>query len=244
MRIGKLEIKDTDTPQEKELKLKALRAYEWRLQERIRRKDFAIERGLVDFKKVQAAERKMSREDREIHFKLRPFARFISQEQFEELVQNAIREKNLRNRIEQLKHYRTMGITSLEEAEHYEHERKKRESAELDTRRGRRTRKSTSSTADDTFAIPGLALGGTTAAGILTGPSADLLSSKERDLCKRLQLHPNQYAVVKDAFIREGFRLGHLSRVSALKLLEGAIDPSAAMALYDYFVLCGWIKSP
>lgn len=227
------------------MKIKVLQAYEWRLQERNRRKEFAIERGLVDFRRVQANEKKMSKEDREIHFKFRPFARFISHEDFEELVQGAIRERNLRNRIEQLKHYRAMGITSLEEAEKYEHERKKRET-EMDTRRGRRSLyggQRARKAIDDPFTTPVTPVSENVGNGVTTGPGSDLLSNKERELCTVLRLHPHRYMVVKDALMRESFRLGNLTKNTALKMFEGTMDQESITKLYDYFALCGWIKT-
>jgi transcriptional adapter 2-alpha len=245
------------------MKMEILKAYEYRLQERIRRKEFAIERGLTDIKKVITNEKKLPREERELYFKYRPFARLVKQEDFDELVQGLIRERQIRARIEQLKHYRTMGITSMSEAERYEAERKRREQ-EMEARRRRaavgapgserassfRARKSA---ADD--AALGLPPMGpipptqptSAVAALSVFPGGDLLSAKEKELCASLRLLPKQYAVVKDSLIREGFRLGFITKSTALKLLSesgsGGLNQDAAGKLYDYFVLSGWIRS-
>jgi transcriptional adapter 2-alpha len=49
--IGEMEITENDTPQEREMKLKVLKLYDYKLAERELRKKFAIERNLIDWKK-------------------------------------------------------------------------------------------------------------------------------------------------------------------------------------------------
>jgi len=74
--------------------------YNARLDERIRRKTFVIERGLLDFKKQQKYERKKTREEREIINTMKIFARFNSNEDHEKLVNSLIKERLLREVIE------------------------------------------------------------------------------------------------------------------------------------------------
>jgi transcriptional adapter 2-alpha len=96
-----------------------------------------VERGIVnDFKKTVQNEKKLSRDERELSFMYRPFARFIRQEEFDELVQGLIRERLIRNRIETLKQYRSLGITTLQDADRYELEKKRRD-ADIEARRRR-----------------------------------------------------------------------------------------------------------
>lgn len=117
-----------------------------RLDERIRRKDFAIAAGLLvrgscvcgrlcghspvvvqDFEKQQALDRKRPREEREVYQMLRPFARFQTPEQHDALVQGVVQEQALRKHIEKLQEYRRNGIRSLPEAEEFENAKKNRE---------------------------------------------------------------------------------------------------------------------
>lgn len=64
--LADMEFFEDDTPENIELKNSVIELYNARLDERIRRKKFVIERGLLDLKKVQKFERKKSKEEREI----------------------------------------------------------------------------------------------------------------------------------------------------------------------------------
>ena len=74
--------------------------YNARLDERIRRKKFVIERGMLDLKSVQRTERKYSKEEREIVNKCKIFARFHTKEEHEKFVNGLIKERALRDAIE------------------------------------------------------------------------------------------------------------------------------------------------
>jgi transcriptional adapter 2-alpha len=62
-------------------------------------------------------ERRLSKEDREIYNCLKPFARFMEESQFTELFEGLILEKNLRQRLNQLKHYKDIGLKTFEDIE-------------------------------------------------------------------------------------------------------------------------------
>ena len=80
-----LEFLPDDYPAETMMKLHVVRAYNHRLEERNRRKSFAIERGLVDIKKQQLADRRRCKEDKTILGHLKVFQRFQSEEEFNTL---------------------------------------------------------------------------------------------------------------------------------------------------------------
>lgn len=122
--IADMEFYDNEPERDKLIKLDVLNIYNQILDERAERKKFILERGLLDRR-----ERKRNKLEREVYINMRPFARFHSQQQHETLVQGIVKEKQLRDRIQQLQHYRCMGIQTLAEAELYELERKKRETA-------------------------------------------------------------------------------------------------------------------
>ena len=66
-----------------------------------------IERGLLDVKKQMSFEKKLKGDDREIYNCLKPFARFFpSQVEFSEFYEGLVLEKNLRQRLSQLKAYK------------------------------------------------------------------------------------------------------------------------------------------
>jgi len=64
-------------------------------------------------------ERKLSKEDREIYNCLKPFARFMNEKEFIELYEGIILEKNLRQRLNQLKHYKEIGLKTYDDIEKY-----------------------------------------------------------------------------------------------------------------------------
>lgn len=64
-------------------------------------------------------ERRLSKDDREIYISLKPFARFFSQAEFNELYEGLVLEKNLRQRLNQLKAYQDINLKTYEEIENF-----------------------------------------------------------------------------------------------------------------------------
>jgi transcriptional adapter 2-alpha len=116
-----------DHPSERALKIEVIQIYNKKLDERNRRKRFAIDRGLVDFRKQQQAERKRNKEERDLVARLRVFSRFQTPEEHEALVDGLIKARKLRNQIALYQHYRRMGVRTLEQGRQYDADRKKRE---------------------------------------------------------------------------------------------------------------------
>ena len=107
LEIAELEFLDTDSPEERQLKQNVLRVYNAQLEERELRKKFVIERGLLDVKKQMSFEKKLKGDDREIYNCLKPFARFFNtHSEFHEFFEGLVLEKNLRQRLAQLKYYK------------------------------------------------------------------------------------------------------------------------------------------
>ena len=115
LELSELEFNDDDTKEQFYAKMKILEIYNKQLDERAKRKRFVIERNLFDIKKQIAFERKLSKEDRDIYNCLKPFARFVTQEQFTELFEGFVLEKNLKQRLNQLKYYQELGCKSYED---------------------------------------------------------------------------------------------------------------------------------
>jgi transcriptional adapter 2-alpha len=78
--LADMEFFDDDTDDNAKLKNSVIELYNGRLDERIRRKKFVIERGLLDLKKVQKYERKKTKEERDIINSMKIFARFNTEE--------------------------------------------------------------------------------------------------------------------------------------------------------------------
>jgi transcriptional adapter 2-alpha len=125
--IADMDFQEGEHSTETELKLKILEIYNAKLDERERRKAFVIERGLLDYKRLLAIERRRPKDEREVYDAFRPFARFNTPQEHEDLVRGVILEQRLRKRIAQLQEYRRNGIRSLAEAHEYDVLKRKRD---------------------------------------------------------------------------------------------------------------------
>lgn len=117
--LADMEFFEDDTPENIELKNSVIELYNARLDERIRRKKFVIERGLLDLKKVQKFERKKSKEEREIINQMKIFARFNTKEDHERLVESMMKERLIRETIQQLKYFKSKGLNNLDQIERF-----------------------------------------------------------------------------------------------------------------------------
>ena len=108
---------DDDTEEEVNLKKKILEIYNKRLDERIERKKFLVDRGLLDLKKQNMLDRNRTKEEKEVYNLLKVFARFHSADEHEKLVQNIVKERNIRRRIEELMTYKKLGLKNFEDIE-------------------------------------------------------------------------------------------------------------------------------
>eukprot|EP01018_Ginkgo_biloba_P003732 Gb_13536 [translate_table: standard] len=123
--LAEMEFKDNDSETDRELKLRMLHIYLFRLDERKRRKDFILERDLLHSKPL---DKTLSKEERELYQRCRVFMRFHSQEEHNALLDGLNMERKLRQRIEELQEYRAAGCHTLAEGEQYAAEKRKRES--------------------------------------------------------------------------------------------------------------------
>lgn len=123
-RICEMEFSEDDTPEEIALKNEVLEYYNARLDERIRRKKFVIERGLLDLKKVQKQEKRRPKEERDIINAMKPFARFADKKEHERRVNSLLKEYQLRVLISQLKYFKDQGLQNLDQVENFIEEKK------------------------------------------------------------------------------------------------------------------------
>lgn len=119
-----LETKDSFT-----FKLTLLEMYFQRVEKRLENKSFMFDRGLLEYKKMQAAEKKRPREERELLHRLRPFGRLQSSEDYEGFAADMLYEAILRKRIQELQHYRRLGLCTQADVEKYEIDLAKRTQA-------------------------------------------------------------------------------------------------------------------
>ncbi|EEY69130.1 transcriptional adapter 2-alpha, putative [Phytophthora infestans T30-4] len=268
--LADMEFSEGDHPAERELKLKVIQIYNQKLAKRMERKKFVVERGLLDYKLHQHTERKRPKEERELLAQVRPFARFQTPEDHEKFVEGLITAMRLKKQILLLQEYRKNGVKTLAEAELYDAEKKKREldqaiqkqrdSASYLYESGRTTssrdranrwQNREQGASSDAGAESSRTRGSGAVAGGLNAiaatfsvegtPGCHLLTPKEKELCSKLKLLPKHYLVIKDALVRECYRLGYLSKKMAKETVQ--IDVNKTGQVYDFFVKCGWVKS-
>jgi len=240
-------LKDSDTREEREMKLKVIQIYNKRLDERERRQDFVVSRGLLDYKKIQSNDRKRTREEREIVQKMRSFATYHSAADHDQLVTNMIEEMRIRKKLEQLMKYRQLGIRTPIEAERYEVEKKKREVAELQRKQKENAaylynsgRQNTSTSRRGSVRGTDLSQG-VDAFDIERMQGSSLLSLDETNLCKTLRIMPQQYLILKNTLLRESTRMGFLTKAMAQSIVKD-IDSQKVAKLHAHFVKVRWVN--
>jgi hypothetical protein len=125
--LADMEFSHHDSPEDRALKLKVIQIYNSKLDEREKRKNFLIERNLLDYRKKQAEDAMRPADERDLVNRMRLFARFHSAEEHENFINNLLKAKRLRKDIAKLQMYRRMGFTSLVDAERFELDRNRRE---------------------------------------------------------------------------------------------------------------------
>ncbi|KAF9482230.1 SWIRM-domain-containing protein [Pholiota conissans] len=107
-------------------KLTLLEMYYQRVDKRLETKAVIFERGLLEYKKMQATEKKRQREEREFLHRLRPFARLQTAADYEAFSTDMLYEALLRKRIQELQAYRRHGLSTSADIEKYEADLAKR----------------------------------------------------------------------------------------------------------------------
>jgi transcriptional adapter 2-alpha len=111
---------------ETELKMVVMGIYNDRLTARTDRKRVIFNHHLLDYRKNMALDKKRTKEQRDLHQKLKPFARMMSSPDFGTYSEDLEKEQNLRQAIVQLQEWRRMRISTLTAGEKYEGEKTQR----------------------------------------------------------------------------------------------------------------------
>uniref|UniRef100_A0A0E0P1D4 Transcriptional adapter 2-alpha/beta-like domain-containing protein n=1 Tax=Oryza rufipogon TaxID=4529 RepID=A0A0E0P1D4_ORYRU len=256
--LAEMEFKETDSETDRELKLRVLRIYLSRLDERKRRKEFILERNLLF---PNPLEKDLTNEDKEVYHRYKVFMRFLSKEEHEALVRSVLEERKIRRRIQELQECRSAGCRTLAEAKiHIEQKRKKehevnaqkaKESGQLlsNTKVVHKTNRpmkiesdgnldqkkggaSLDSTGRDSPKTTGHA--GTKHWDdwdIVGFPGAELLSTSEKNLCCQNRLLPNHYLKMQEVLMQEIFKGSVAKKEDAHVLFK--VDPAKVDNVYD-----------
>ncbi|KAF5948517.1 hypothetical protein HYC85_014474 [Camellia sinensis] len=265
--LADMEFKESDTDAERELKLRVLRIYLKRLDERKRRKDFVLERNLLY---PDPFEKNLSPEEREICRRYRVFMRFHSKEVHEELLTSIIEEHRIMKIIQDLQEARAAGCRTSAQAEKYIEEKRKKEAEESACKskdsaqagpsgkflqraihlkgepdsspRGNARGLSLSDSfgKDSSSTTPGQA----TSSSLLDSwdvngfLGANLLSESEKWLCSEIRILPSHYLSMLQT-MSVGILNGNITTKSDAHGLFKAVDPSKVDRVYDMLVKKG-----
>ncbi|CAM8949951.1 unnamed protein product [Rhodiola kirilowii] len=260
-----MEFKETDTAVEKELKLRVLHIYWKRLDERKRRKEFVLERGLLY---PDPYEKTLSPEEKEIYNKYKVFMRFLPKEEYDDLVKTAIEEHRILKRIQELQDARAAGCRTSSEAKRYIEQKRKEaeESARKEMEniqpgpggkalmranhikgdfdsspRGgpRRSMVLESGSKDLCSPNVGHSLASSIDVWDVSGfPGADLLSDAEKQLCCEIRILPAHYLSMMQT-ISMGMLSGNITQKSdAYSLFK--VDFSKVDRVYDELLKKGF----
>ena len=167
----------------------------------------------MDIKKQLAYEKKLSKDDREIYNCLKPFARFLSVEEFNELFEGLVLEKNLRQRLNQLKAYQEMGYETLEEVE-----------KSLDVEQNRKNREASKTLYDN------LGLSSKTDKEANTSIQSDL-TIIEKDFIKKMNISKELYLDIKTKIPKESKNSLKTSIIQNFNTSKDEIDQ-----VYDFIL--------
>ncbi|PON90270.1 Transcriptional adaptor [Trema orientale] len=246
--LADMEFKEADTEEERDLKLRVLRIYTKRLDERKRRKDFILDRNLLY---PNHFEKDLSPEERAICRHYDVFMRFHSKEEHEELLQTVISEHRTLKRIQELKEARGAGCRTSVEAERFLEQKRKREAEENargtkesahvgpSSQGGPNAYMASELTAKDTNSRPAgrVTLNPIGDMDVMGFNGADLLSEAEKRLCSETKLPPPVYLKMQEVMSVQIFSGNITKKSDAHHLFK--IEPSRIDRVYDMLVKKG-----
>lgn len=269
--IAELDFAEGDSDQVVAEKLKLIDIYNRRLDERAKRKEFVLSRGLVKVRRQTLIDRRRSTAERDMLGRFRVFARYMPHPQWESLADNLAVEARLRARIDELKQYRAMGMRTFEEVDtHLEKNGAPKREPSINNQPGRSklqrilvdncALEEELGKSGNKFAsigvhkqhvmIPeGRDLNGLQVwrakRGILLDvssiPDVGPLNQSERKLCAAERYLPAQYLTIKAEIMKKQERNGYVVKNDILSL-PFAVDQERSLRLLDFFKQNGWVK--
>ena len=192
---------------------------------------------------MQAFDRRRTKEEKDLAHRMKPFSRFHSQEQHEQLVNSLAEELRITNQLATFQEYRRIGITTLLEAEKFEVEKKKRESEKANQKQ-RAKASSLYSTGKATNRRHSGSRGGKEGETAV-GPGAkghDKLLPEEQALCGALRLPPLEYLIVKCALQQCSLEQEGVSREECCDGIK--LEAHKTEKIYDLLLQQGDVRLP
>ncbi|KAK8812272.1 hypothetical protein WA158_007506 [Blastocystis sp. Blastoise] len=225
--IKDIEITGEEDEKEMNYKLSLLRIFNRRLNDRNEKKKFIFDRGLLDIKGIQAQEKKRTKEEKLVYSHIKPFARFLSKDEYEELASNLITEENLRQRIKELQKHRKNGITTLEQIYEYENMN------QYNSNNTNNTPISSLPTPNSNSKVIPL--------DISSFEDYSLLTKSEKDFCSYIHILPRHYISIKNVILQEVLRNEKVNKENLSKKLQ--IDINQTKQIYDFYISTSWVKT-
>ncbi|SCN61922.1 transcriptional coactivator ADA2, putative [Plasmodium chabaudi chabaudi] len=235
--LADMEFKESDLPQQKELKLQVLEIYNSKLDERIYRKRTVIERGLLDTKSQLQKDKKRTKEEKELYTALKPLSRFLSPQHHEYFIQLLLEEQKLRQRLTKLQEWKTLGLQNIEQVQEYEVEKNRRAKESIKQQQENTENKVTKSfkSSKHEYKIKSEELedNNDKKLNIETFLALDLLNEKEVEFCKDMKLPILFFLLIKRLLIMEvsNTNISMLKDINELKLKGYKVGQ-----LYDFFL--------
>lgn len=249
-----------DSELDMEQKLCALSIYNSRLERRTERKRTIFNHNLLEYRKLMAADKKRSKEERDMYNKLKPFIRLLPQEEFDHFTEDIMAEQQYRHRIAELQEYRQNGIKTLEQAQKYEKEKQARHNAIFRVSQapippkfsyfeaegngsgsgGGNSSSAGPNTENEPVTIKVRKMNGVASLDVSHSPDVELLSPQERILCTQLRIVPKAYLVVKEAVFQSMINNGGNWKRKSMRELLSNVDEQRVGRLYDFFVSQNW----
>ncbi|KAH9988469.1 hypothetical protein BJV74DRAFT_839522 [Russula compacta] len=247
-----------------EFKLTLIEMYMQRIAKRREAKALMFDRGLLEYKKMQAAEKKRPKEEKDIVHRLRPFARLQTAEDYEVFCTDILYEAMLRKRIGELQQARRCGLTTAADIKKWEDDLYKRTQAKANMSRdherlqqlraasarqslGPDASRRNSGVDADRKSIEQAGASGPSGRrppaplNLANSPSLHLLTPAEQTLCSTLRILPKPYLVIKETLVREYARRGgKLRRREARDLVK--IDVNKTSRVWDFLVQAGYLR--
>ncbi|KZT56585.1 hypothetical protein CALCODRAFT_435537 [Calocera cornea HHB12733] len=247
----------TEEPEEVEVKLSLIKGYYDKLDKRIRAKQVVFQRGLLDYKKLQLAERKRPKEEREMYQRQKPFARVQTAEDFEVFVDGLMYETALKKRIMELQQMRREGVVSTVDVERYEKDKAQHAShrAYIATAcpllRVEALLCLLLQACGYASLVSRLVLSGVTVLSLTVrsapplnlanAHSIHLLTPAEQVFCSTMRILPKPFLGMKEALVREfARRNGKMTRREAREVLK--IDVNKVGRIWDFLKDCGLLQ--
>ncbi|GER56332.1 transcriptional adapter ADA2 [Striga asiatica] len=242
--LADMEFKEGEPEVERQLKLRVLRIYSKRLDERKRRKDFILERNLLQYPNQYEG---LSQEEKELCRRYDVFMRFHSKEEHEELLKTVVSEHRTLKRIRELKEARAAGCRTSAEADRY-HERKRRETDRKESSQAGPSSQESLSVplSSDSFGTYSTMTSAgqansSTDSDFMSISGVNLLSESEKQLCREMKLAPQQYLKIQED-MTTNFLTGNITKKSdAYSFFQ--VEPNKIDRIYDMLMRKGIIIS-